>query len=369
MTSNLQLAESAVQNALDELRHGKKQAARSWAQRAIQLAPGLEDPWLILAAVAGPRASLEYLKEALRINPGSPRARQGLSEVQQKLEKISKIRLPQAPRQDSIETLDRPENPGMALPPQPPSPKPKKKTRKTKLGWLGLFSLAGLAVVAIVPLTFIASQSGIVKASEVATSDQKIIVLQSMATATSTVTETSAPTDTHTATLVPTDTPPPTPTDMPTATATPSPIPTAAAAIEDQPAQSAPADSSGGKRIIVYISQQHLYAYQGDTLVYSFIASTGANNGTRIGTFSILDKLPNAWSDPWGFWMPDWMGIYWIGYTENGIHALPVLPNGNVILGNGLGTPDTHGCVVLSSEDARLLYEWATIGTRIEILR
>lgn len=365
MASNKQLAENAVQNALKELRLGKKQAARSWVQRAIKMAPELEDPWLILAAVAEPRASLEYLKEALKINPGSPRARQGLLEVQQKLEKISKVHPPKTIRQDSIEVRNRPEKPGKAPLPQPPPKKPNKKTRKTKLGWLGLFSITGMIIVAIVVLTFITSQSGIVKASEAVTSEQKIIVLQSMATSTSTVTETPAPTDTPTATPLPTDTPPPTPTDTPAPTATSSPIPV----VVDQPPQAAPAVSFGGKRIVVYISQQHLYAYQGDTLVYSFIVSTGANNATRIGTFSILDKLPDAWSDPWGFWMPDWMGIYWVGYTENGFHALPVLTNGNVIWGNGLGTPISHGCVVLSTENARLLYNWATIGTRVEILR
>jgi lipoprotein-anchoring transpeptidase ErfK/SrfK len=135
------------------------------------------------------------------------------------------------------------------------------------------------------------------------------------------------------------------------------------------PVPAAPARTSGGKRIIVRISQQHLYAYQGDSLVYSFVVSTGASNATRTGTFSILDKIADAWSDPWGFWMPDWMGIYWVGYTENGIHALPVLSNGAVIWGDGLGTPISHGCVVLSTADARLLYRWAEIGTQVEILR
>ena len=120
---------------------------------------------------------------------------------------------------------------------------------------------------------------------------------------------------------------------------------------------------------MVYISKQHLYAYEGDTLVYSFIVSTGASNSTSVGTFSILDKIPHAWSDPWGFFMPYWMGIYWVGYTENGIHALPVLTNGTVIWGNGLGTPISHGCVVLGTQDARTLFNWADIGTRVQILR
>jgi lipoprotein-anchoring transpeptidase ErfK/SrfK len=349
MSSNLHIAEDAVRNAFNELRLGNKQAARSWAQRAIALAPDLETPWLILAAVAEPRASLEYLKEALKINPGSLRARQGLSEVQKRLENLSKVDLPQAPPT-----------------PQPPA---QKKTSKSKLKWFGLFSISGLAIIAIVTLTMVVSQSGIVTARGLPASGQKIIVLQQMSTPTSTVTETPPPTDT------PTDTPLPTPTDTPeptaTPTSTPSPAPTRTVAPEGfvSPQAVAPADSPGQKRIIVYISQQHLYAYQGDTLVHSFIVSTGASNSTRIGTFSILDKIPDAWSDPWGFWMPEWMGIYWIGYTENGIHALPVLPNRKVIWGDGLGAPISHGCVVLSTEDARTLFDWADVGTQVQILR
>ena len=67
--------------------------------------------------------------------------------------------------------------------------------------------------------------------------------------------------------------------------------------------------------------------------------------------------------------MPDWMGIYWSGYLENGIHALPVLTNGNVIWGADLGIPVSHGCVVLNAEDARLLFDWADIGTPVIIMR
>jgi lipoprotein-anchoring transpeptidase ErfK/SrfK len=126
--------------------------------------------------------------------------------------------------------------------------------------------------------------------------------------------------------------------------------------------------TSGEKRIVVQISEQRLYAYQGDTLIHDFVVSTGASHATRIGSFSVLDKIPEAWSDPWSFWMPDWLGIYWVGYTENGIHALPVLPDGNVLWGDALGTPVSHGCVVLNPEDARSLYDWADIGTQVEIL-
>ena len=37
-----------------------------------------EEPWLVLAAVASPKASINYLQEALQINPNSERAHKGM---------------------------------------------------------------------------------------------------------------------------------------------------------------------------------------------------------------------------------------------------------------------------------------------------
>ena len=75
---------------------------------------------------------------------------------------------------------------------------------------------------------------------------------------------------------------------------------------------------------------------------------------TGVGkTFEILDKIPNPYSYSLGFYMPDWMGFTWIGNLEDGIHALPVLTDGEEIWGNGLGIADTTGCVVLSAQDAQ----------------
>lgn len=124
----------------------------------------------------------------------------------------------------------------------------------------------------------------------------------------------------------------------------------------------------GAKRIIVDLSEQHLYAYQGDQLVYSFVASTGRPpTTTRTGEFRVQSKLPRAYGSAWNIWMPYWLGIYWAGPLENGIHALPVLPNGQVLWAGYLGTPISFGCVVLGTREAELLYNWAEIGTPVTI--
>ncbi len=188
-------------------------------------------------------------------------------------------------------------------------------------------------------------------------------------TASATPTETTVPTATATSTAAPTDTPAPSPTPAP-----PTLSPTASATNPPQPPTSTVGAPGGveiptsGQYILVSIDQQHMYAYQDGQLVFSFVVSTGSGNSTRTGTFPILDKIPNAYADNWNFWMPDWMGIYWVGNLENGIHAWPVLPGGGLLWSDSLGTPISYGCVVLSTSDARLLFDWAQVGTVVRIV-
>jgi lipoprotein-anchoring transpeptidase ErfK/SrfK len=129
----------------------------------------------------------------------------------------------------------------------------------------------------------------------------------------------------------------------------------------------APPSYGGNKYILIDISEQHMYVYEGDALVYSFVSSTGMHNATRAGSFSVLDKIPNAYGATWDIWMPNWLGIYWAGSMENGIHALPILPNGATLWAGYLGVPISYGCIVLGTYEAQLLYDWADIGTPVEI--
>ena len=167
----------------------------------------------------------------------------------------------------------------------------------------------------------------------------------------------------------------PTATPSPTVIPTETPIPTAMAElVADAPASvySAPNASqgySGNKYILVDISEQHMYVYEGDTVVYSFVSSTGMNNATRVGLFSVLDKIPNAYGATWNIWMPNWLGIYYSGSLENGIHALPILSNGATLWEGYLGAPVSYGCVVLGTYESQVLYDWAEIGTPVEIQR
>jgi tetratricopeptide (TPR) repeat protein len=122
------------------------------------------------------------------------------------------------------------------------------------------------------------------------------------------------------------------------------------------------------KRIEVDVSEQRLTAWDGDTLVYSFVSSTGkSGTPTRYGRFSIISKLPKAYGSTWDIWMPHWMGIYWAGGSENGIHGLPILSSGQTLWSGHLGQRVSYGCVVLDTWAAKQLYDWAEIGTEVII--
>lgn len=150
----------------------------------------------------------------------------------------------------------------------------------------------------------------------------------------------------------PTPTLTPTPTSSPTPTATPVPTATPAPA----------------KKIVVSISQQHLRAYENGVLKWNWVCSSGRyGSGTRLGQFAVQSKFPNAWGGTWSIWMPYWLGIYWAGGTENGIHALPINPDGSILWSGYLGTPISFGCIVLDTWAAKLLYDWADIGTPVII--
>jgi LysM repeat protein len=130
------------------------------------------------------------------------------------------------------------------------------------------------------------------------------------------------------------------------------------------PAPSAPAS---GKSILVSISKQRMFTYEGGQLVNTYLVSTGERGRpTAIGNWRVQTKMPEAFASTWQLRMPWWMGIYNAGPLENGIHALPINKYGQTMWAGLLGkVPASYGCVVLSTTDAAALYKWAPMGTPV----
>ena len=357
MTPNPISVNQAIQKANQAFHHGDKAAARQWAQMAVALAPHDEDSWLILAAVSTPQASVEYIKQALTINPESERALRGLRWAQDRLARLAPV-TPQPPPKAEIPELLA------ATQPTSTSGKPKAIIRKSSGLWMTVLPVILLALVFVALLVATLWPGNVSRALAVIRSETTFVPVPSVIAAAS---QTKSGPDWSVAAIVkPTYTLPATATNIPTATPTPTALPTDAPVVESTTAPAEPV-ADNGKYILVSISEQHLYAYQDNQLVYSFIASTGMHNATRTGVFHVLDKIPNAYGSTWDLWMPNWMGIYYAGTLENGIHALPILSNGVQLWGGYLGTPISYGCVVIGVEEAQLLYNWADVGTTVEI--
>jgi lipoprotein-anchoring transpeptidase ErfK/SrfK len=353
-------AAQAVNMALQALRRGDQPSTRRWAQRAAALDPGAAEAWLILARVASPRAQMAYLEQARKARPANTLAVETLQ---------------RAPKSQLIRTKEAAMVTTQPVQKSAAGEKPAEGSVERGLAPLTVVFLVTLLVAAAVfwfalPMgvpRIMALVSGWSSAHTGQSASQQGGVAEAAHLESPTPTTTKFPTATYTPFAAVTNTPTSTPTPLPTATFTPTPLPPPT----DTPVPQRPANAArhSGKSIVVSISEQHVYAYEGDHLVLSFVASTGRGGTTLAGNFKVLDKIPNAWSAPWGFWMPNWMGIYWVGSNlENGFHSLPVLYNGKKLWGNEIGTPITYGCVVLQPGDMKQLFDWAEIGTPIQIV-
>jgi LysM repeat protein len=130
----------------------------------------------------------------------------------------------------------------------------------------------------------------------------------------------------------------------------------------------APATRSG-KRIVVDLSEQRMYVYQDGQLLWKWVVSTGRpGQATAVGHYKVLNKIRNAYAYTWSLQMPYWLGIYWAGSLQNGIHALPIQANGQRLWEGYLGQRVSYGCIILSTQNAATLYNRAPVGTPVDIV-
>ncbi len=122
------------------------------------------------------------------------------------------------------------------------------------------------------------------------------------------------------------------------------------------------------KNIVVDRSEQKLSAYDGENLFMEVSISTGLElTPTPRGTFTVFKKTPSRYMQgP----LPglaskqyyDLPGVPWNLYFTQG---------GAVIHGaywhTSFGSPYSHGCVNLSPADAKKLYYWAVLGTKVVV--
>ena len=123
-------------------------------------------------------------------------------------------------------------------------------------------------------------------------------------------------------------------------------------------------------RFIASISEQRCWLYQAGKLTGNWRCSSGRKASPTVpGSYWIQSKINPAYASRWDFWMPYWMGLYYAGSTENGIHGLPYSPKTGRRTWEGLvGTPITYGCIMLDDANVKTLFDVAYIGMPVVIL-
>lgn len=125
-----------------------------------------------------------------------------------------------------------------------------------------------------------------------------------------------------------------------------------------------------GVYIDVDLSQQKLRFVSDSKVVKSYPVSSGApENPTPTGSFKILNRAV-SWVNGSGDFLPYWLGFSGQakGLVTYGFHEVPYKAGQKEKRDfSQLGKPVSSGCVRLSPEGAKYLYEHSNIGTRVEI--
>ncbi len=121
------------------------------------------------------------------------------------------------------------------------------------------------------------------------------------------------------------------------------------------------------KEIRVYLDSQVLLAREGANGVYMFDVVTGRDGSeTEVGNYKIFKKHLKYASKTYGSEMP-----YTMFFTPDGkaIHGT-LSPNIRSYLRSYVtGSVGSHGCVGLSDDAAKILFDWAPVGTPVIVIR
>ena len=380
-------ARELIAKAREALRRGEKAAAQQLGERAARLAPDMEDVWLILTASdPDPQDALAYAQKAVQVNPQSGRARRAVEWATGRLKQVEALKelspVSPLPRRAEV-AVPREQH---AYQTAVAMPALKTQGRNWLLPALlvgaGILFIGLIALLAVTSpmLASIVSSIGVpaptqenlwapmdIAKPEVTPIDVSAFAVQ----AEDTPVPTPIPTLGATATQIPASEPTEAPTDVPTESSTLIPADTetpgvvAMEIIDDTPTSeySPPkpeaAVGNGARWIDVDLTNQMVYAYEGDVVVNSFVVSTGTwLTPTVTGEYKIYVKYRSGSMSGPGYYLPDVPYIMYF-YKGYGLHG--------TYWHNNFGTPMSHGCVNLRTEEAGWIFNWASVGTVVNV--
>lgn len=140
-------------------------------------------------------------------------------------------------------------------------------------------------------------------------------------------------------------------------------VPLATATEEDGAMILGENSNNGDKIIKIDLTEQRLYAFEGNGLVYSFLISSGKWGKTPTGEFEIWGKFRYTKMEGGSrslrtyYYLPNVPYVMFFANSQIpkhrgfGIHG--------TYWHNNFGVPMSHGCINMKTEEAELLYQWA----------
>lgn len=387
MNTKIFEAREYIAKARDALHRGDKESARQLGEQAALVVPDMEDAWLVLTASdPNPQNALAYAHKALEINPESTRARRGLewalarvkqTQARSVLVEQSITLSSSAGQKDAVASLLKRIHRGTIPAPQ---------LKINGQNWLYPALLIGavcliVGFVALFALTNPALASIVSNLSAPVSTQENLWAPVNIPKPAITPIDVSvfAPQLADATTSLPTDLPTSVPTDMPSLAATEAPTVTPEATetpgtmameiiADNSTSQSVPqveaqaqypAEGNGERWIDVDLSQQRVHAFEGDTVVNSFLVSTGVlQTPTVTGKYQIWIKVRVQDVSGAGYYLRDVPYVMFF-YEDYGLHG--------TYWHNNFGTPMSRGCVNLTVDDAAWLYNWASVGTAVNV--
>jgi lipoprotein-anchoring transpeptidase ErfK/SrfK len=112
---------------------------------------------------------------------------------------------------------------------------------------------------------------------------------------------------------------------------------------------------SPGRRVELLLDRQLALVIQDDQVVRALHVSSGAPaTPTPPGSYSVFSKQVRSWSVPFQVWLP--YASYFVGGIA--FHEYPEVPV----------QAASHGCVRVTSFDARWLFDFLSVGTPVRVL-
>jgi L,D-transpeptidase catalytic domain len=129
-----------------------------------------------------------------------------------------------------------------------------------------------------------------------------------------------------------------------------------------------PSHSGQGRRIVFDMSDQRVWLVGASgTVRRTYLVSGSLTDNLRPGTYSVYSKSLHAWGIEESGTMQYMVRFAHGANAAIGFHDIPELNGAKVQSRAELGAPQSHGCIRQWRPDAKALWAFAPVGTKVVV--